>query len=191
MEKQIITLPHHSLRQRSERIGFVGDEVQQLIQEMEQATLAWEQSRQHELGVALAAVQINELKRVIIIRSNLEDKKDTNFTCYINPEIVKREGAIIEDYEGCLSVKDVYGLVPRYERIKMKALDRNGDPVRVTAEGFMARVLQHEIDHTNGMLYIDHIKDNPEAFFRLQDDGKLEQLDYNAVIAENDELWQT
>ena len=191
MEKQIITLPHHSLRQRSERIGFVGDEVQQLIQEMEQATLAWEQSRQHELGVALAAVQINELKRVIIIRSNLEDKKDTNFTCYINPEIVKREGAIIEDYEGCLSVKDVYGLVPRYERIKMKALDRNGDPVRVTAEGFMARVLQHEIDHTNGMLYIDHIKDNPEAFFRLQDDGKLEQLDYDSVIAENDELWQT
>ncbi len=185
----IVTLPHDNLRKRSQRVGMVSDEIEQIITDMEQATLDWEKHRQHELGVALAAVQIDKLLRIVIIRSNLEDKTDTRFDCYINPEITKKEGAIIDDFEGCLSVKDIYGKVPRYERVKIKALDINGQPIRLTAEGFVARVFQHEIDHTHGKLFIDHIKDKPEAFFRLNEEGKLMELDYDKDIKLSRILW--
>ncbi len=185
----IVTLPHDNLRKRSQRVGMVSDEIEQIITDMEQATLDWEKHRQHELGVALAAVQIDKLLRIVIIRSNLEDKTDTRFDCYINPEITKKEGTIIDDFEGCLSVKDIYGKVPRYERVKIKALDINGQPIRLTAEGFVARVFQHEIDHTHGKLFIDHIKDKPEAFFRLNEEGKLMELDYDKDIKLSRILW--
>jgi peptide deformylase len=185
----IVTLPHDRLRERSKRVGIVNKEIEQIVADMEQATLDWEKHRQHELGVALAAVQIDQLLRIVIIRSNLEDKKDTRFNCYINPEITKKEGAVVEDFEGCLSIKDVYGKVPRYERVKVKALDINGQPVRLTAEGFVARVFQHEIDHTHGKLFIDHIKEKPEAFYRLGKDGKLAELDYEKDIKNSRILW--
>ena len=186
---QIVTLPHERLRERSERVGIVTDDVKKIIRDMEASTLEWEDSRKHELGVALAAVQIDTLLRIVIIRSTFEDKTDRSFECFINPEIVKKEGAIVEDYEGCLSVKDVYGKVPRYERVKVKALDETGTPFRVTAEGFLARVFQHEIDHTNGVLFIDHIKNDPEAFYHLTEHGQLEELDYEKDIRDSRILW--
>lgn len=186
---EIITLPHDSLRQRSVKIGYVGKDVADLIAKMEEATLDWEDSREHELGVALAAVQINELKRVVVIREDFEDKKNRNFTVFINPEITKLEGEMVEDYEGCLSIKDIYGKVPRYNKVKVKALDQNGNEFRVTAEGFLARIFQHEIDHTNGKVFIDHIKDNPNAFYKLGKDGHLEEMDYEANVKNNSLLW--
>jgi peptide deformylase len=185
----IISLPTASLRQRSVKVGFIADEVKNLIAKMELATLDWEDSREHELGVALAAVQINVLKRVVVVREDFEDKKNRNFTVFINPEITKLEGEIIEDYEGCLSIKDIYGKVPRYSKVKVKALDMNGDEFRVTAEGFLARIFQHEIDHTNGKVFIDHIKDTPEAFFKLNNDGQLEELNYEKDVENNSILW--
>lgn len=187
--EDIVTLPHSNLRKRSQRVGMVSDEIEQIISNMEQATLDWEKHRKHELGVALAAVQIDKLYRIVIIRSNLEDKTDTRFDYYINPEITKKEGSLIDDFEGCLSVKDIYGKVPRYERVKIKALDVSGQPIRLTAEGFIARVFQHEIDHTHGKLFIDHIKNKPEAFFQLNDEGKLKELDYEKDIKHSRILW--
>lgn len=188
-KEDIISLPHKSLRQRSTKIGFIGDDVHRLIDDMKSATLDWEDSREHELGVALAAVQINELKRVVVIREDFEDKKNRNFIVFINPEITKKEGDIVEDYEGCLSIKDIYGKVPRHNKVKVKALDISGNEFRVTAEGFLARIFQHEIDHTNGIVFIDHIKDDPDAFYRLANDGKLEKLDYEQSVANNKELF--
>lgn len=188
-KEDIISLPHKSLRQRSTKIGFIGDDVHKLIDDMKSATLDWEDSREHELGVALAAVQINELKRVVVIREDFEDKKNRNFIVFINPEITKKEGDIVEDYEGCLSIKDIYGKVPRHNKVKVKALDISGNEFRVTAEGFLARIFQHEIDHTNGIVFIDHIKDDPGAFYRLANDGKLEKLDYEQSVANNKELF--
>jgi peptide deformylase len=185
----IITLPHSSLRQRSKKVGYVGDEIKKLIEQMRLSTLDWEDSRAHEVGVALAAVQINKLIRVVIVRNNFDDKKDKSFKAFINPEITKYEGEIVEDYEGCLSIKDVYGKVPRYEKVKVKALDETGRPFRVTATGFLARVLQHEIDHTNGIVFIDHLKDNQEAYFKLNQEGKIEPLDYKKEVEGNSELW--
>lgn len=185
----IITLPHANLRQRSKRIGIVTDQVKQLISDMEAATLDWEESREHEVGVALAAIQIDQAFRVVVVRNDFDDKSDKTFSAFINPEITKYEGKIIEDYEGCLSVKDIYGLVPRYQKVRVKALNLKGLPVRFTAEGFLARVMQHEIDHTNGIVFIDHIKNDREAFFVLTDKGELESLDYDQHIKDNPILW--
>jgi peptide deformylase len=188
-KESIITLPHKHLRQRSRRVGLITDEIKQIIADMEAATLDWEDSRKHELGVALAAIQIDHKLRIVVIRSNFDDKSNREFHTFINPKITKYEGDMIEDYEGCLSVKDVYGKVPRHSKVRITALDKNGKHIRVTAEGFLARIFQHEIDHTNGILFIDHIKDKPQAFFRLTPEGHLEDLDYEQDIKDSHILW--
>ena len=184
----IITLPNPHLREKSKRVHVVTDDVKQLVADMENATLDWEAHRQHELGVALAAVQVDKLVRVVVVRNDFDNKEDRTFITLINPEIVKLEGAIKYDHEGCLSVKDIYGLVPRHDRIRIKAMDINGNEIRLKAEGFLARVLQHEIDHTNGVVFIDHIKDE-DAFFRLSEDGELAKVSYEQV-KNSDILWQ-
>jgi peptide deformylase len=179
----IITLPHPDLRERSTRVHVITDETLALIEDMKNAALDWEDSRPHELAVALAAVQIDRLERVVIIRGDTDDKENRDFTVLINPEIVKSEGKIVHEHEGCLSVRDIYGLVPRYEKIRVKALDESGHEVRIKAEGFLARVLQHEIDHTNGIVFIDHIDQDKDAFFTLIPSGELEPLEYDDVAS--------
>lgn len=189
-KEHIITLPHPNLRQRSKKVGLITDDIRQLVSNMESATLDWEDSRAHEVGVALAAVQIDTLLRVVVVRNNFDDKTDRSFQVFINPEITKYEGKEIEDFEGCLSVKDIYGKVMRSEKVRVKALDLSGQIIRVTAEGFLARVFQHEIDHTNGIVFIDHIKDDPEAFFKLNAEGHLEPLSYKNDILGDKSLWE-
>ena len=186
----IITLPNQSLRKRSKKVAIVTDETLQLITDMESATLDWEDSRDHEVGVALAAVQVDRLQRIVVIRNNFDDKKDRSFTAFINPEITKFEGKIETDYEGCLSVRDVYGKVPRYSKVRIKAMSVTGKELRLTVEGFLARVFQHEIDHTNGKVFIDHIHDKEDAFYKLMDDGKLKPLDYESEIKNNSDIWE-
>ena len=179
----IITLPDKHLRRRSQKVGVITDEVRRVIKDMKAAALDWEASRPHEVGVALAAIQINRPLKIIIVRNDFDNKEDKTFSVFINPQIVKLEGDIEEDFEGCLSVSDIYGKVPRHTKLRMRAQDQNGESVRVRAEGFLARVLQHEVDHLNGTVFVDHIEDQPEAFYKLNDDGKLEKLDYEQVRA--------
>lgn len=187
--ESIIALPNAHLRQKSQRVAIITDEVKQTIADMKAATLDWEDSRKHELGVALAAVQIDTLKRIIVIRADFENKKNRTFLTFINPEITKLEGAIEEDYEGCLSIRDIYGRVPRYSKVRVRGLDENGVMQRVKAEGFLARVFQHEIDHMNGIVFIDHIKKTHDAFFKLNSKGELDPLDYDTQIKSNKALW--
>ncbi|MBH2007680.1 peptide deformylase [Candidatus Saccharibacteria bacterium] len=188
-KENVIALPNPHLRQKSVRVHVVTDETRALIEDLTSAALDWEASRPHEISAAIAAVQVDHLERVVIVRSDFDHKDNTDFTALINPEIIKYEGEIVDDYEGCLSVKEVYGKVPRYSKIRVKALDTNGDEVRIKAEGFLARVLQHEIDHTNGIVFIDHIKDNTKAFYRLDENGELEPVDYDTKIKDNPILW--
>jgi peptide deformylase len=189
MKNKLITLPNPHLRERSQKVGFINDDIRELIAAMETATLDWEATRDHEVGVALAAVQIDSLLRVVVIRNNFDDKNDKTFRVFINPEITKYEGDTVYDYEGCLSIKNVYGKVPRSSKVRVKALNISGKEFRVTAEGFLARIFQHEIDHTNGIVFIDRIKNDPEAFFTLEEDAKLTQKDYEKEIKNNAELW--
>lgn len=185
----IISLPNEKLRSPSQRVGIITDEVKKLIKDMREATIDWENSRDHEAAVGLAAIQIGELKRVFIVRNDFEDTSKQEFTVFINPKIVKKFGEIQEDYEGCLSVPNVYGKVPRYESVKVEALNEDGKQFRVTAHGFLARVLQHEVDHTKGVVFIDNIKEHEEAFYRLNKEGKLDKLNYLKEIKTNRDLW--
>jgi peptide deformylase len=177
----LIVLPNAHLRQKSQRVSVVTAEVRDVIKHMIDATVDWEDNREHEVGVALAAVQIDKLYKIVVIRNDFENKADKSFSIFINPEIIKLEGEITEDYEGCLSVTDIYGKVPRYSKARIRALDENGQQVRVKVEGFLARVFQHEIDHTNGIMFVDHITDNHEAFYKLTPGGKLKELPYEQV----------
>ncbi|MGH7157725.1 MAG: peptide deformylase [Candidatus Saccharimonadales bacterium] len=188
-KNNIITLPNDHLRSRSTKVGLITPEIKRLVRDMEAATLDWEESRKHEVGVALAAIQVDRPLRVVIIRNNFDNKNDKTFTVFVNPTITKYEGKVEQDFEGCLSVPDIYGKVPRHSKVRVKALDLQGREFRVTAQGFLARVFQHEIDHTNGKAFIDHIKDDPAAFFTLNEKGHLEKLDYEKDVRNNHILW--
>lgn len=189
-KEDIITLPNPKLRRRSVKVQSIMPGIKQLVDDMVAVSLDWEDSRPHEISAALAATQIGRPERVIIVRSDLEDKSVRKFIALINPEIVKLEGEIVEDFEGCLSVPDsIYGKIPRHSRVRVKALDIDGNKVRIKAEGFLARILQHEIDHINGIVFIDHIRDNKDAFFKLNSKGELQPLDYDKDIKNNDKLW--
>lgn len=185
----IITLPNPHLRQKSKKIDFVTPETLKLIDEMTEVALDWENSRPHEISAAISAVQIDHLEKIAIIRSDFDDKKIRDFTALINPKIIKFEGEIVSDFEGCLSVPDVYGKVPRYDKIRVKATDTNGNEVRFKADGFLSRIIQHEIDHVNGIVFIDHIRDQKDAFFKLDEKGELQPLDYDKYIKNNNILW--
>lgn len=188
-KEDIITLPHPHLREKSSKVSAIDDEITQLVRDMTDASLDWEDSRPHEISAALAAVQVDRLKRVVIVRSSFEDKSDREFVTLINPEIVKYEGKIVEDFEGCLSVSNIYGKVPRHSKIRVRALDENSNEIRFKADGFLARVIQHEIDHTNGILFVDHIKDREDAFYTLDEKGELKPLEYHEHIKDSTILW--
>jgi peptide deformylase len=177
--KDIISLPNASLRKKSSKIKVVDEKIRQLINDMIEAGLDWEDSRQYEVCVGLAAVQVDQLKRVVILRTDVPE--DRKFTILINPKIIKVYGEPELDFEGCLSVKDVYGVVPRYPKVKVQALDENGKDIRITAEGFDARLIQHEVDHVEGIVFVDHIADEPEAFHKINDEGKIVKMDYEDV----------
>lgn len=185
----IIALPNPHLRKKSTRIHVITDDIIKLSDDMIAAALDWEDSRPHEISAALAAVQVDTLKRLVIVRSDFDNKSTREFMTLINPEVVKYEGEIVADYEGCLSVQHIYGKVPRHTKVRIKAMDLGGNEVRFKAEGFLARVLQHEIDHCNGKVFIDHIKDKTDAFYTLDEKGELQPLDYASEIAENSILW--
>ena len=181
--KNIITLPNDHLRQRSQRITQIDADTRQIVSDMIAATLDWEAHRPNEVAVALAAIQIDKPVRIVIIRADFDNKENKNFQVLINPEITKYEGEIITDYEGCLSVKDVYGKVPRYSKIRGRAIDINGNQIKIkSTDPFLSRVLQHEVDHTNGICFVDHIAHNQDAFSVLTKSGDLVACPYSKVI---------
>jgi peptide deformylase len=102
-------------------------------------------------GVGLAASQVGVLKRIILV-----DGEEDGLIVLINPMIIKSEGEVVEE-EGCLSVPDIYSQVKRSSKVTIKALNENGDPIEITKEDLTARALQHEIDHLDGILFIDRI----------------------------------
>ncbi len=186
---KIITTPDPRLRQKSQKIKFVTEEVQDIIAEMVKASLAWEEKHPYELSAAMAAPQLGINKRIIIIRDDMKNKKKSTFTALINPEVIKTEGPEEEDYEGCLSVPFLYGKVSRPTKARIKAMLEDGSEVRIKADASLARVLLHEIDHLEGILFIDHIKDQKDAFYKMNDKGDLDPVDYDKEIKNNKKLF--
>lgn len=186
---EIIKTPDPRLRKKSTKVGAIDDEVKDIIAKMTENSLEWEANHPHELSAAMAAPQLGVNRRIIIVRDDLDDKSNNHFTALINPEVVRTEGKLIKDYEGCLSVPEIYGLVPRPGKAKIKAMLEDGTEVRIKAEGFLARTILHEIDHLNGILFIDHIKDEKDAFYRLNEKGDLVPLDYDKNIKDNKDLF--
>ncbi len=114
-------------------------------------------------GAGLAAPQVFVSRQVCVIESRVADKEEGEpefaFAILINPEVAPIGDEIIEDWEGCLSVDDLRGLVPRHAKIQVKALGRNGKSLAFKAAKFHARVIQHEVDHLHGILFLDRMKD--------------------------------
>ncbi len=185
----IVTTPDPRLRQKSEKVHQIDDETKRIIDEMIASSLAWEEEHEFELSAAMAAPQLGYNKRIIVVREDMSNKDNANFVPLINPVVIKTEGKIIEDYEGCLSVPSIYGKVGRPYKARIKAVTENGEEVRLKATGFLARTLLHEIDHLDGVLFIDHIKDQTDAFYKLNDKGDLEPLNYDKYIKNNKDLF--
>jgi len=145
----IITYPDKRLRRKAAPVETVDDEVRQIIADMAETMYA-------APGLGLASVQVGIDKRIIIYDiSGPED--NPKLEVLINPEIVESEGTQLSESEGCLSVPDFRSDVKRFERVKVEALDRDGRPIEINTDGLHAIVLQHEIDHLDGVLFIDKI----------------------------------
>jgi|SRR5579872_2485758 peptide deformylase len=147
--RPIIILPDPKLRLVSEPVKTVDDDTRKLLDEMVETM--------HDApGIGLAAVQIGVLKRLVVIDLAKKDEPPQPHY-FVNPEVVwsSDEKSVYE--EGCLSIPEYYEEVERPARIRAKFLDRDGKPQEIEAEGLLATALQHEIDHTNGVLFIDHI----------------------------------
>ena len=185
----VIVTPDPRLRKMSTEVEEIDDEVKEIISQMLEASLDWEKEDEFELSAAIAAPQLGFNRRIILVREDLNDKKNNNFIALINPVVVKTEGRILRDYEGCLSVPTLYGKVPRPAKARIKALLEDGKEVNIKTEGFLTRTILHEIDHLNGILFIDHIRDKKDAFYKLDDKGDLVPVDYDKYIKNNKELW--
>lgn len=143
--KKIRKIGDPVLREKSKNVGKIDSKLLELVNDMIDTLNS-------EGGVGLAAPQIGITRRVIIV--NFDDKIRT----FINPVIEVLDDKKIESDEGCLSIYSIKGFcVKRFPRVKVKAKDLEGNDITLVAEDLLARIFQHEIDHLNGILYIDHL----------------------------------
>ena len=135
------------LRQQAAPVAHVDDAVRQLVDDLFETMRAAK-------GVGLAANQIGVARRVAVVDVGEEDPPPL---ALINPVIVERGDELVTAEEGCLSIPDIFGDVERNARIVVEALDREGNKFRAEATGYKARAIQHEIDHLDGVLFLDHL----------------------------------
>lgn len=150
------------LRQKAKRVPTIDGSIQSLIDDMV-ATM------QQQGGVGLAAPQIGVSLRVVVIQL-----PDEELITLVNPEIVKRSGER-EVVEGCLSVPGYAADIKRSVSVTVKGWDRHGKPVRIKATGLKAQALEHELDHLNGVLYVDHIE-SPDRLHRVGTEAQAEGM---------------
>ena len=154
---KIYEFPHPALRRKAKKVRNIDTSIQRLADDMIE-------TMNRVGGVGLAANQVGVLRRVIVLR--LPDEEEPRV--YVNPEIVHREGER-EVVEACLSVPGYTGIITRAIWVKAKGLDRFSKEVRIRAEGLLAQALEHEVDHLNGILYMDHLKSH-EHLIEVQPD---------------------
>lgn len=145
----IVTHPDKFLRNKTAPVSQIDGALQELIKNMAETMY-------HAPGVGLAAIQVG-MDKSLLVYDVAPQEEGRQLNVLINPTIVSKEGEILSENEGCLSVPDFRSSVKRASRILVDAVDGDGNPQRIEAEGFLAIVLQHEIDHLNGTLFIDHV----------------------------------
>ncbi len=146
---KILSYPDKFLSQPTQPLDNIDGKVQEMIDKM--ALTMYDAP-----GIGLAAIQVGWDRRVLIYDVSPRDE-NRSLHVLINPKIITREGEIVSENEGCLSVPDFRADVKRTASITVEGLDRDGNPSKIDAEGILAIVLQHEIDHLNGKLFIEHI----------------------------------
>ena len=146
---KILTYPDNFLRQPVHPLDDIDGDVQQMIDQMSETMY-------EAPGVGLAAIQVGWNKSLLIY-DIAPPEEGRSLNVLINPRIVHQEGEIVSENEGCLSVPEFRADVKRSASILVEGVDREGRPLRLEAHGMLAIVLQHEIDHLNGKLFIDHI----------------------------------
>ncbi|MGB9822904.1 peptide deformylase [Thermodesulfovibrio sp.] len=149
--------PDEVLKKKAELVNDLSGDLQKLIDDMIETMYNFN-------GVGLAAPQVGVLKRLIVIDTSAR-QENQSLIVLINPEIINSEGEILSE-EGCLSLPGFITRLKRNERVFVKGLDRKGNPVEIEATGLLARALQHEIDHLDGILIIDRISPLKRELFR-------------------------
>lgn len=166
--REIVKIGEPILRQRAKRIHRVDDYTKRLVQDLIDTL--------HEAnGSGLAAPQISVPLRAIIT------KVDEQIHVVLNPEIVKESDEEIEADEGCLSMPGWYGPVTRKERVTVRGLSRTGKPLKIKSEGWEARAFQHEVDHLDGVLFIDRMED-PSKLHKIETVEEEEELEEEHAI---------
>ena len=148
--KEIVTLPQAILRHKARTVSDFGPGLQTLVEDM------IETMRQAP-GVGLAAPQVGESTRLIVVEYGDEENEETPPKLYVlaNPEITRSSEDTVLGTEGCLSIPGIQGDVERLSAVTVKGLNRRGRPMTVKAKGWLARIFQHEIDHLDGVLFVD------------------------------------
>lgn len=146
MLRQILHFPDPLLRRTAEPVGEVTAEIRTLIDDMAETMY-------HAPGIGLAATQVSVTQRVVVI--DLSETRD-QLQIFVNPEIYFSEGEQVME-EGCLSVPGIFESVARAGHVRVRALDRDGRPFETEASGLLATCIQHEIDHLDGKVFVDHL----------------------------------
>ncbi len=170
-----------SLRRKSDPVRKADKRVQALIQDLKDTLMACPD------GAGLAAPQINVHQRVVVVRLGLRDEDDpltVTPTALVNPEIIEARDER-PDFDGCLSFPGLYGTTRRPHTLKVKALDETGQLFERVYEDFDAILVHHEIDHLNGVLFIDHIEQPDDLYtLRKRADGEYERVPVRGILTE-------
>ena len=164
-------LPHPALRRRARKVRRIDSSVLRLAYDMVD-------TMREARGVGLAANQVGALRRVIVVQ--LPEEEEAKI--YVNPEILHREGER-EVEEGCLSVPGYKGFITRSLRVKFGALDHSSRVVKLRAEDLLSQVLEHEVDHLNGILYLDHLESH-QKLVKVEPVSESDQTDSSDEVIE-------
>jgi len=169
--REVIKIPHPTLRRKAHKVHQFDDELRKLAQDMIE-------TMRDEPGVGLAAPQVNISQRLIVVEYPEDDSvKNANpkVFIFVNPEITTLSEEKVSGIEGCLSVPNLYGEVERAESVSVRGKNQFGKDIRIQANGWLARIFQHEIDHLNGVLFVDRA----EKLYKPEDvpDGEHSELE--------------
>ena len=161
---EIIMVPDPVLREKAKKVSKVTPAIQKLLDDMTD-------TMREAPGIGLAGNQVGALQRLIVVEVLMDEEypdMQVGFFQLVNPEIVRVSTDVEEGLEGCLSIPGFTAYVERFVAVEVRALDRSGKPVKIKAHGFLARVLQHEIDHLDGVLYLDRLT-GPDKLHKIPD----------------------